>query len=170
MQMRFNVAPEVVESLSGMSKGEMSSDPAKLVEGLHRFVGKSIGLDVLEKQKFTFSKQIDNFGDSLQLMTKNVFEQTGLYKTIAGGATVFQTGFSSLATNQGFLNFISKITNPMQNRMDTSFAKFVGMPTGLYKESPLSMVTSVLQDNFKNMDFEQVGEKFRILIDDMGGI
>ena len=96
MQMRFNVSPEVIQSLSGMTKTEMSSDPTKLIEGLHRFIGKAVGLDVLEKQKYTFSKQIDNFGDSLQMVTKNVMERTGLYKTMTGAATAFQSGFSSL--------------------------------------------------------------------------
>jgi hypothetical protein len=168
--MRFNISPEVVESLSGMSKGEMSSDPTKLIEGLHRFVGKSIGLDVLEKQKYTFSKQVDNFGDSLQMMTRNVFEQTGLYKTIAGGATVFQTGFGALAENKGFLNFVGSITTPYQDRLNGAMANFAGIPEGIFKSLPLSQITKIIEENFEDLSYEEVGEKFSVLVDDMGGI
>jgi len=168
--MRFNISPEVVESLSGMSKGEMSSDPSKLIEGLHRFVGKAVGLDVLEKQKYTFSKQVDNFGDSLQMMTRNVFEQTGLYKTISGGATAFQTGFGALADNKGFLNFIGQITVPFQDKLNEAMANFAGMPVGIYKNSPLSQVTKILEENFEDLSYDEIGAKFETLINDMGSI
>jgi hypothetical protein len=168
--MRFNVSPEVVESLSGMSKGEMSSDPNKLIEGLHRFIGKSVGLDVLEKQKYTFTKQVDNFGDSLQMMTRNVFEQTGLYKTITGGATAFQTGFSSLSENKGFLNFVGSIAQPFQQRTDKAFADFVGMPVGQYQQTPMSQITKIIEENFEDMSYEDIGERFSKLVDDMGGV
>ncbi len=170
LQMRFNISPEVVESLSGMTKGEMSSDPTKLVEGLHRFVGKAVGLDVLEKQKYTFSKQVDNFGDTLQLATRNVFESTGLYRTISGGATAFQTGFGGLAENRGFLNFIGGITKPMQDKMDGAFARFAGIGVGQYKLSPLSTIASTIEENFEDMSMDEIAGQFSGLIDDLGGI
>jgi len=75
-----------------------------------------------------------------------------------------------LADNKSFLNFIGKITTPFQEKTDNAVAKFVGMPTGLYKQTPLSQVTKVLEENFKNLSYEEIGAKFSVLIDDMGGV
>ena len=170
MQMRFNVSPEVIQSLSGMTKAEMSSDPTKLVEGLHRFVGKAVGLDVLEKQKYTFSKQIDNFGDSVQMVTKNVMESTGLYKTITGAATAFQTGFSSLGNNKEFLNYATSIFKPYQTRTDKAVSSFMGVGVGAYKSMPMSQVMEAMEKNFEGLSMDEIGQRFENLIDDMGGI
>ena len=170
MQMRFNVSPEVIQSLSGMTKSEMSSDPTKLVEGLHRFIGKAVGLDVLEKQKYTFSKQIDNFGDSLQMVTKNVMENTGLYKTMTGAATAFQTGFSSLGENKEFINYLGSIFKPYQTRVDKAISTFMGVEIGAYKSMPMSQVMEAMEKNFSGLSMDEIGSKFETLIDDMGGI
>jgi hypothetical protein len=167
--MRFNVSPEVVESMAGMSKQEMSSDPNKLVSGLHSFVSKAVGLDVLDKQKYTFSKQVDNFGDSLQMLVKEVFESTGLYKTITGGATAFQTGFSSLATNKEFLNFTGTITKPFQGKTDAAMSKFTGIPLGLYQSSSIGDMSKMAEENFKNLSMDEIDDRFGNLINDMGG-
>ena len=168
--MRFNVSPEIIQSLSGMTKSEMSSDPTKLVEGLHRFIGKAVGLDVLEKQKYTFSKQIDNFGDSLQMVTKNVMENTGLYTTMTGAATAFQTGFSTLGNNKEFMNYIGGIFKPYQNRVDTAIASFMGVGVGAYKSMPMTQVMEAMEANFEGLSMEEIGSRFETLIDDMGGI
>lgn len=170
MQMRFNVSPEIIQSLSGMTKAEMSSDPTKLVEGLHRFIGKAVGLDVLEKQKYTFSKQVDNFGDSLQMVTKEVMERTGLYKTVTGAATAFQTGFSALGSNKEFLNYASSIFKPFQTKMDQAVASFMGVGVGAYKSMPMTQVMEALEKNFEDLSMEEIGQRFENLIDDMGGI
>jgi len=170
MQMRFNISPEVVQSMAGMTKGEMSSDPAKLITGLHSFVGKAVGLDVLEKQKFTFSKQVDNFGDSLQLLTKEVFEKTDLYKSITGGAAVFQTGFSSLANNKDFTNYIGGIFQPFQSKFDGAFAKFSGVGIGAYKSMPMSEVLAAMEKNFSNLSMDDIGGRFDVLIGEIGEV
>lgn len=170
MQMRFNISPEVIQSLSGMTKEEMSSDPSKLISGMHSFIGKAVGLDVLEKQKFTFSKQVDNFGDSLQLLTKEVFEKTDLYKSITGGAAVFQTGFSSLAGNKQFTNYIGSVMQPYQTRLDSAFAKFSGVGIGSYKTMPMTQVLAAMEKNFEGLSMDEIGGKFETLIDDIGGI
>ena len=167
--MRFNVSPEVVQSLSGMSKGEMSSDPTKLIGGLHKFISGSVGLDVLEKQKYTFSKQIDNFGDSLQILTKNIFETTGLYRSITGGATAFQSGFSALAGNKDFLNFVGEITMPFQNSFDQAMADFAGISLGTYKSAPMGDVTQMIEDNFSRLSPEEIGNRFNVMIDGVSG-
>jgi len=170
LQMRFNVSPEVVQSLSGMTKGEMSSDPNKLISGLHTFISKAVGLDVLEKQKYTFSKQVDNFGDSLQMLTRSVFENTGLYGSATGAATAFQTGFSTLAGNREFLGYIGNIMTPYQNNLDKAIAKFAGIGVGTYKSMPMSEVMTVLESNFKNLSLDEIGNRFIGLIDDVGGV
>lgn len=170
LQMRFNVSPEIIEQLSGMTKEEMSSDPQKLIQGLHSFIGQAVGLDVLEKQKYTFSKQVDNFGDSLQLLTRNVFETTGLYGSVVGGATLFQTGFASLAGNQEFLNMIGGIFSPFQERLDKAVADFAGVSVDVYKQAPMSQIVSIMEDNFKNLSMEDIGERFRGLVDNVSGI
>lgn len=168
--MRFNVSPEIIQSLSGMTKAEMSSDPTKLVEGLHKFIGKAVGLDVLEKQKYTFSKQVDNFGDSLQMITKEVMERTGLYKTATGAATAFQTGFSTLGSNKEFLNYVSGVFKPFQTGMDKAVAKFMGVGVGTYKSMPMTQVMEALEKNFEDLSMGEIGQRFENLIDDMGGI
>jgi hypothetical protein len=170
MQMRFNVSPEIIEALSGVSKEEMASDPNKLVGGIHAFIGKAVGLDVLEKQKFTFSKQVDNFGDSLQMLTKEVFENTNLYKSVTGAATVFQTGFSALADNKEFIGYVGSILNPYQNRLDSTMARFAGLGTGVYKSMPMSQVVAAMEKNFEGLTMDEIGDKFSTLINDMGGI
>lgn len=170
MQMRFNVSPEIIQSMSGMTKSEMSSDPTKLISGLHTFVGKAVGLDVLEKQKNTFSKQVDNFGDSLQILTKEVFERTDLYKSVTGGAALFQTGFSSLAGNQNFVNYIGGVFQPFQNRLDSAFANFAGVGVGAYKSMPMTQIMAAMTKNFEGMSMDEIGMKFETLIDDLGGI
>jgi hypothetical protein len=168
--MRFNVSPEVVQSLSGMTKGEMSSDPNKLISGLHTFISKAVGLDVLEKQKYTFSKQVDNFGDSLQMLTRSVFENTGLYGSATGAATAFQTGFSTLAGNREFLGYIGSIMNPYQTNLDKAVAKFAGIGVGTYKSMPMSEVMTVLEENFQNLSLDEIGNRFMGLVDDIGSV
>ena len=170
MQMRFNVSPEVVQQLSGMTKAEMSSSPEKLVEGLHRFVSKSIGLDVMEKQKYTFTKQVENFGDALQMLTKDVFESTGLYKTITAGATMFQTGFSSLAGSNEFMGYVGNMFKPYQQQTNQAFAKFAGVPVGMYETNSISQIAQVVERNFKNLSMDEIGQRFRGLINDMGDV
>lgn len=170
LQMRFNVSPEVVQQLSGMTKAEMSSSPERLIEGLHKFVSKSIGLGVMEKQKYTFTKQVENFGDALQMLTKDVFETTGLYRTITAGATMFQTGFSSLAGSTQFLNYIGNIFKPYEEMTNRAFAKFVGVPTGMYQQLPISDLAKIIEENFKGLSMEEIGQRFRYLIKDMANV
>jgi hypothetical protein len=153
-----------------MTKAEMSSDPTKLVEGLHRFIGKAVGLDVLEKQKFTFSKQVDNFGDSLQMVTKEVMERTGLYKTVTGTATAFQTGFSTLSSNKEFLNYTSSMFKPFQTGLDKAVSKFMGIGVGTYKAMPMTQAMEAMEKNFEGLSMDDIGNRFETLIDDMGGI
>lgn len=170
MQMRFNVSPELIQSLSGMSKSEMSSDPTKLVEGMHRFISKAVGLDVLEKQKYSFSKQVGLFGDVLHVAVKNIFETTGLYKSVSGGATAVRAGFSALSDNKEFMQYMGGMFQPYQNKLDQAIASFTGVGVGTYRTMPIAQVVEAMEKNFKDMSFDEIGTRFEGLINDIGDI
>ncbi len=148
----------------------MTANPIKLVEGLHKFISKSVGLDVLDKQKYTFSKQVDNFGDSLAMTVKNVFESTGLYKTITGATVGFNTGFSAISGNKDFLNYVGSMFTPYQSRLDKAISEFSGINIGTYKTMPMSQLVEAMERNFENLSMDEIGQRFEGLITNMGDI
>ena len=94
----------------------------------------------------------------------------GLYKTMTGAATAFQSGFSSLGENKEFINYVSGIFKPYQTRIDKAVSSFMGVEVGAYKSMPMSQVMEAMEKNFSEMSMDEIGSRFENLIDDMGGI
>ena len=153
--MRFNISSDLVARLAQMSKAEMSADPVALIEGLNRFIEKSVGADVLEKARYTFTKQIENFDDALALATKNVFESARVYPIITQAALAFQTSFATISSNPQIISGLSMLFRPVVDQLQRVVADFVGVTPGMLQTLPMGQLEQVIEANFANLTPEQ---------------
>ena len=165
--MRFNVSPDLVAQLAQMSKQEMSADPVALIEGLYKFVQKTVGTDVLDKAKYTFSKQIENFEDVLTLATKNIFEQGRIYAPLTQAALAFQTSFAAMSQNPVILSAIQGLLVPVVNKLENAVSKFTGLSPGMLRTMSMPDIENYIESVFSNMTPEEYQQRLKAFVNDL---
>ena len=162
--MRFNISSDLIAQLAQMSKAEMSSDPVALIEGLYRFVQKTVGTDVMEKARYTFTKQIENFEDALALASKQIFEQTRIYPAITQAALAFQTSFAGITSQPGVLAQIGRLFRSIVSDLEQAVADFIGISPGLIRSLPMSQIEQIIETTFARMSPEEYQNRLETFI------
>lgn len=159
--MRFNISSDIVAELAQMSKAEMSADPVALIEGLNRFIERSVGTGVLEKARYTFTKQLENFEDALTLATKAVFENARIYPAITQAALAFQTSFAAISQTPAATAFFRQLLSPVVNSLEEAVARFVGLSPGQLRTMPMGQLEEYIESFFERMSPEEYSQRLQ---------
>jgi len=171
LQMRFNISPEIIAREAHMSLGEMKSSPDKLIEGLERFIQNTVGLDVINAQKYSFTKQIGNIDDALNLFTKNIFEVSGTYQNLSKASTAFASGVSSILENPAiFDTFGNMFLNKFNDRLNAAFAQFLGVSKDTYTQMTPAEIANLTESTFANLPKDELKNRVRELIKNLAEI
>lgn len=170
LQFRFNISPEIVEQLAGISKEQMIRDPKLLIEGLNIFVKKAIGEKTLEEYSSTLTKQIGNVQDAFNQLTKTLYENSGIYKYLSSSMGIFAQVIGALSENKELREGIKNVFEPVREKFSEAIGKMLLISPENVPQLSMKELLILAEQRFSQLPPQEAVKNLTGFIGDLGGI
>lgn len=170
LQLRFNISPELVEQLAGISKEQMIRDPKLLIEGLNIFVKKAIGEKTLEEYSSTLTKQIGNVQDAFNQLTKTLYEDSEIYKYLSSSMGIFAQVIGTLSENKELREGIKNVFEPVREKFSEAIGKMLLISPENVPQLSMKELLILAEQRFTQLPPQEAVKSFTRFIGDLGGI
>lgn len=112
LKRRFEISPDIIASMMGVSLSQMKQSPETFVKGLKKFLDLNVGEETLQKLSMTYQVQLNNISDFIE-QAQAMIGNSGFYDVAVGIANKIADAFASILNIPAFKEKMQTISDYM---------------------------------------------------------
>lgn len=112
LKRRFEISPDIIASMMGVSMAQMKQSPETFIKGLKKFLDLNVGEDTLQKLSMTYQVQLNNITDFIE-QAQSMIGNSGFYDVAVGIANKIADAFANILNIPSFKEKMQTISDYM---------------------------------------------------------